>query len=283
VDGVSSGQTATGGAGKAGEPNLIVKIANITGRTATPFASTIVFLAGWELFARSGVVTPFLLPALSTVLVRVFEDVIGGELFILLGLTFYRALAGFLIGVVIAVPLGIMIARSRAFNWFFDPVISITNPTPKVAFLPIFMIWFGLGDPSKIISVILLVFYPMVIAAIGGTQSVDKQLVWSARSLGASEKEVLWQVILPAALPQIITGLQIAVPLALIVSIVAEFLMGGEGIGGKLLVAQRFADSPGVFAGIVEIAVSGAIVIKTLEYFRRRLLAWHPETSLTTA
>jgi ABC-type proline/glycine betaine transport system permease subunit len=181
--------------------------------------------------------------------------------------------------------LGIVCPKRRGDAFFAAGTkhISITNPTPKVAFLPIFMIWFGLGDPSKIISVILLVFYPMVIAAIGGTQSVDKQLVWSARSLGASEKEVLWQVILPAALPQIITGLQIAVPLALIVSIVAEFLMGGEGIGGKLLVAQRFADSPGVFAGIVEIAVSGAIVIKTLEYFRRRLLAWHPETSLTTA
>ena len=248
-----------------------------------PFASIIVFLAAWEVFARSGVVIPYLLPALSTILMQVYQDIIGGDLFIQLGLTLYRALTGFAIGALIAVPLGIFIARFRVFSWFFDPVISITNPVPKVAILPIFMIWFGLDDFSKIASVVLLVFYPMVIAAIGGTQSVDKQLIWSARSLGASERDVLRQVILPAALPQIITGIQIAIPLALIVSIVAEFLMGGEGIGGKLLFAQRRINSPGVFASIVEIAVAGAIIIKSLEYLRRRLLAWHPETNPTTA
>ncbi len=253
------------------------------GRRFIPFASILVFLTVWELFARAGVVIPYLLPALSTVLAHVYADIMGGDLFRQLGLTFYRAMTGFFIGAVIAIPLGIMIGRFRFFRWFFDPVISITNPVPKVAFLPIFMIWFGLGDVSKIASVILLVFYPMVIAAIGGTLSVDKQLIWSARSLGASERDLLRQIILPAALPQIITGMQIAVPLALIVSIVAEFLMGGEGIGGKLLFAQRRINSPGVFASIVEIALAGAILIKSLEYMRRRLLVWHPETKLTTA
>jgi ABC-type nitrate/sulfonate/bicarbonate transport system permease component len=253
------------------------------GRRVLPFASIIVFLATWEAFARTGIVIPYLLPALSTVLGQVYKDIAGGDLFVQLGLTLYRAGVGFLIGVVIAIPLGIFIARIRVFRWFFDPVISITNPVPKIAILPIFMIWFGLGDVSKIASVILLVFYPMVIAAIGGTQSVDKQLIWSARSLGASERDVLRQVILPAALPQIITGIQIAVPLALIVSIVAEFLMGGEGIGGKLLFAQRRINSPAVFASIVEIAVVGAIIIKSLEWGRRRLLAWHPESVPNTA
>lgn len=258
-------------------------VAALLGRTSLRFASVIVFFLSWEILARSGVIIPFLLPKFSTVMARVYEDILGGEVFILLGLTYYRALAGLAIAAVFGIPLGIMIARSRAFHWFFDPVISVTNPTPKVLFIPIFMLWFGLGDPSKIAVVILLAFYPIVIAAIGGTQSVDKHLIWSARGLGASERDVMWKVILPAAMPQIITGIQIAVPLALIVSILGEFIMGGQGIGGKLLIAQRFANSPSVFATIIEIALAGAMILKSIEYLRRRILSWHPETQVTTA
>ncbi len=86
------------------------------------------------------------------------------------------------------------------------------------------------------------------------TQGVDKELLWSARSLGASERQLLWEIILPAALPQILTGLQVALPISLIVAIVTEMLMGGAGLGGAMIAASRFANSPGVFAGIVEIA-----------------------------
>src|SRR5262249_13854844 len=102
-------------------------------------------------------------------------------------------------------------------------------------------------------------------------------LLWSARNMGAGDREVLWQVLLPAAFPQIMTGLQVALPIALIVAVVAEMLMGGYGLGGAMAHASRFADWRGVSAGIVEIAVVGYALVKAMTLVRRRLLLWHQE------
>jgi ABC-type nitrate/sulfonate/bicarbonate transport system permease component len=112
---------------------------------------------------------------------------------------------------------------------------------------------------------------------LAGLAGVERELIWSARNLGARELELLWQVMLPAALPQIMTGLQVALPLALIVAVVAEMQMGGYGLGGAMMTASRFADSRGVFAGIVEIAVVGFALVKAVAWLRLRLLAWHAE------
>jgi ABC-type nitrate/sulfonate/bicarbonate transport system permease component len=97
--------------------------------------------------------------------------------------------------------------------------------------------------------------------------------------MGASERQVLWQIMLPAAAPQVLTGLQVALPIALIVEIIAEMVMGGYGLGGAMMSASRFANSPGVFAGIVEIAVVGFLLIRAMAVLRRRLLSWHQETA----
>ena len=103
-----------------------------------------------------------------------------------------------------------------------------------------------------------------------------------ARNMGAKEHEIMWQVVLPAASPQILTGLQVALPISLIVAIIAEMVMGGYGLGGAMMGASRFANSPGVFAGIVEIAVVGYALIKIMALARRRLLVWHQETAERT-
>ena len=117
----------------------------------------------------------------------------------------------------------------------------------------------------------------MVTATIIGIRGVERELLWSARNMGANERELLWQIALPASLPQIITGLQVALPISLIVGIVCEMLMGGYGLGGAMMTSSRFADSRGVFAGIVEIAVVGYVLVKGMAIIRRRLLLWHQE------
>jgi taurine transport system permease protein len=240
--------------------------------------SVIALLIGWELLARSGAFTTFLLPPLSLVLERVWEDVTSGALLVNLGLTLYRAAIGFAVAAVGGIILGVLIARIPFMHWLFDPIVSVGFPMPKIAFLPVFMLWFGLYDVSKISMVIFDSIFPVIAATVAGTQAVEKVLVWSAQSLGAKDRAVLWQIVMPAALPQILTGLQIALPIALIVTIVCEMLMGGEGLGGAMIQASRFADSPGVFAGIFEIAVAGWAVIKGQEWARRKLLVWHQET-----
>lgn len=242
-----------------------------------PWLSVMAVAAAWELTARSGVVTPFMLPSLSVVVARIWSDAASGELVANLGLTLYRALAGFAIASAVGIPLGILIARSRPVRWFFDPIVSVGFPMPKIAFLPIVTLWLGFHDVSKITMIVFDAIFPIVTATIAGTAAVDREILWSARNLGASDRDLLREIIFPAALPEILTGLQVALPIALIVCIVAEMKMGGVGLGGAMITASRFAESPGVFAGIVEIAIVGYVLVKVMAAARRRLLLWHQE------
>jgi ABC-type nitrate/sulfonate/bicarbonate transport system permease component len=244
---------------------------------AARLAPIVALLAAWEIFARSGAVTPFMLPAPSAVAERIYDDALGGDLFINIGVTLYRALLGFAIAAVGGVVLGTAMARSTAARWFFDPIVSVGFPMPKIAFLPVVILWLGLYDVPKITMVVLDAIFPVVTATVAGIASVEKELLWSARNMGARDREMLWQILLPAALPQILTGLQVALPIALIVVVVTEMQMGGYGLGGAMMQASRFANSRGVFAGIVEIAVIGYGLVAAMAALRRRLLAWHQE------
>lgn len=248
-------------------------------RRIAPLLSIIALLVVWESVARSGAFSAFLLPSLGAIGERLLQEAISGEMFVKAAHTIYRAVVGFLLATAAAITIGVAMSRSRPLRWFFDPIVSVGFPMPKVAFLPIFMLWFGAYDLAKILLIAFAAFFTIAANVIAGTQGVDRQLIWSAQSLGASERRVLWTVILPAALPQVLTGLQIALPIAMIVAIVAEMLMGGVGLGGAMIHAQRFADSPGVFAGIVEIGAVGFLVLWTLRKVRARLLSWHHEAA----
>ena len=271
--------TASLSAAEADISHAAARRLNILFRGGAGMFSILVLLLAWEIFARSGRVTPFMLPPFSAVAERIYSDAAGGDLWRNLGLTMYRALTGFAIAAAGGVALGALMSRNRLVRWFFDPIISVGFPMPKIAFLPIIILWLGLYDVSKISIVVFDAIFPVVTATLAGIAAVDRELIWSARNMGASEREVVWQIALPAALPQILTGLQVALPIALIVAIVAEMAMGGYGLGGAMMTASRYANSPAVFAGIVEIAIVGYGLIKAMALMRRRLLAWHPETA----
>jgi ABC-type nitrate/sulfonate/bicarbonate transport system permease component len=257
-------------------------LAAAIGRRIGSLLPLIVLVLGWEALSRGGVVSTFLLPPLSAVLQRVWDDALSGDLTINLGMTLYRALTGFAIAGIGGVTLGILMTRNKFIGWFFDPIVSVGFPMPKIAFLPIFMLWLGLYDVSKISMATFNAIFPVIVATIAAAEGIDRQLLWSARSLGASERQLLREIILPAALPQIMTGLQVALPVSMIVTIVTEMLMGGQGLGGAMIAASRFADSPGVFAGIVEIAIAGLCLVKGIALLRRRLLIWHQEAQAPT-
>lgn len=200
--------------------------------------SIVLLAVAWEAFARSGAVTTFVLPPLSAVVSRIVTDAASGDLAINTGVTLFRALTGFAIAAVAGIALGLAMCRSALARWFFDPLVSIGFPMPKIAFLPVVILWLGVYDTSKIAMVVLDAIFPVVTATIIGINSVDRHLVWSARNMGATEREILRQVSLPAALPQIMTGLQVALPIALIVAIVAEMMMGGYGLGGGMMTGR---------------------------------------------
>ncbi len=255
---------------------------NAIGWGVARWIAIVVLVVAWEGLARSEVVTAFQLPPLTVVLETIYDDAVSGDLWVSLGLTLYRSLLGFAIAAVAGIGLGILIARIKAVRWFFDPIISVGFPMPKIAFLPIVVLWLGFHDISKISMVVFDAIFPVLTATIAATRGVERELIWSARSMGATPHETLREVVIPAALPEILTGLQVALPIALIVCIVAEMLTGGVGLGGSMMTASRFANSPGVFAGIVEIAVAGYLLLKGMALIRRRLLSWHHETHAPT-
>ena len=248
-------------------------------RSGAAVFSILSLLIGWELFARSGKVTMFMLPPFTVVARYIATDAVSGVLWINLGLTLYRAMIGFLIAAIVGIALATLMSRVKLLRWFFDPIISIGFPMPKIAFLPVIILWLGVYDVAKISIVVFDAIFPVVTATLAGITAVEKELLWSARNMGANEREMTWQVVLPAASPQILTGLQVALPIALIVEIIAEMVMGGYGLGGAMMSASRFANSAGVFAGIVEIAVVGFVLIKATAMLRRRLLVWHQEAT----
>ena len=240
-------------------------------------SSVLALLALWQAISNSGMVTPFQLPSFTRVLSRIWDDATAGDLWLNTAVTLYRALVSFAIAGVGGIVLGMAMSRVKLVHWFFDPLVSIGFPMPKIAFLPVIILWLGVYDTSKITMIVFDAIFPVIAATMIAIEGVERELIWSARNMGANERDLLWQIVLPAALPQIMTGLQVALPLSLIVAVVTEMLMGGYGLGGAMMTASRFANSPGVFAGIVEIAVVGYVLVKIMAVIRRRLLTWHPE------
>jgi ABC-type nitrate/sulfonate/bicarbonate transport system permease component len=246
-------------------------------RWLTRSGSLLVLLIAWLLAAAAGLFSPYLLPAPVAVLARLAEDARSGALGQQMLITFSHALAGFAIAAALGTALGIVMVRLRPARWFFDPIVSLGFPMPKIAFLPIVLLWLGPGGGTDIAIVAASSLFPITGAAAAGAEGVDKTLLWSAESLGTGRAALLWRIVLPAAVPQIVTGLQIGLPIALITEIVAEMMLGSDGLGGAMLQSMRFADSPGVFSGIVAIGVLGYAAVWAMEVLRGRLLRWHPE------
>ena len=243
------------------------------------FGSIAVLLAVWEIVGQSGWVDPFLLPTLSDVIVRGASEIATGGLLELTAITLYRTVFAFFLAAVIGVSIGVGMSVSSWMRWFWDPIVSFLFPIPKIALMPIFVLWFGVFDTSKILMTTVACIVPIISATHLGTRNIDKYLIWSARALGTSQRQLFWKVVAPAALPSILTGLQIAFPITLIVSIVTEMVTGGRGLGGYMIYSARFGESDKVFVGIFLTGVIGIALLEGFAWLRRRLLVWHSETS----
>ncbi len=200
-------------------------------------------LGAWQITAMAHVFSDFLLPSLSEVLLRLYHDLVSGDLIRGIELTLIRTFIGFAMAAAGGVVIGVAIARIPVARWFFDPLVSVGLPMPKVAFLPIFMLWFGVFDVSKVLMIAFSAIFPVIVESWAGTQNIDKYMSWSALSLGVGPRRFLWEIALPAALPQVFTGLQVALPISLIVAIICEMQMGGQGLGGSIMThaLRRFA------------------------------------------
>ena len=145
--------------------------------------------------------------------------------------------------------------------------------------MPIFILWFGFDVLPKVLMVGLNCMIPIISATYLGARSIDKYIVWSARSLGTAEHKLFFKIVVPAAAPQVISGLQIALPQALIIGIVTEMLTGGDGLGSYMIRGVRFSDSETAFAGLLAMLFTGLVYMQLAALLRRRLLRWHAEAA----
>jgi NitT/TauT family transport system permease protein len=240
----------------------------------------VVVLGAWELAARRRWIDPFFFGQPSGVWKQLREwaenGTAQGSLWTQIGVTVKETVYGFVIGVLLGVGCGILLARIRLANDVFGPYIKIFNSFPRIVFGSILTIWLGLGTASKVWLAVILVFFVVFFNAYQGVREADSGLVSNARLLGASRWRVLWDVILPSALSWIITSLHVALGFALIGAIVGEFLGASQGLGLMISTAQSTFNPNGVFAAMLILAIVALLIEALMTIVERSLLKWRP-------
>jgi ABC-type nitrate/sulfonate/bicarbonate transport system permease component len=225
----------------------------------------------WEASGRADLLPNYIV-APSAILQSFSTMLVNGEIYSHTRDSLYRASTGLLIGSFSGVTMGLLAGVFRPIENFYDPIISLTYPVPKIAILPILFAWLGIGNLSKITIITIAVFYPMFIAAFYGAKSVSKVHVWSARNMGATRSNIFWKIIVPTALPQIFTGLRVALALSLVVMIAAELVVSNTGLGFLVVQAEAGLRFDIMYVAIVVTAFIGFLSDRALLIARRRVL-----------
>ena len=235
----------------------------------------IALFAAWQLVSSLGLLSKKLLPSFIDVMVALGAFVGSGEFLPHTRASLARAGAGLLIAVIVGVALGILMARIRLIERAVEPVLLLVYPLPKPALIPLFMIWLGIGDFSKVTVIALACLLPVVIAAHNGARSVDTMLLWSARARGTSESRMLWRVIMPSALPEIAAGVRTAIAVAIIVLVSSEFISSEAGLGFLIFSYGGVGAEDHMLAVVVFLALLGYLLDRLYVMALRRVLAWH--------
>ena len=229
----------------------------------------------WQVASMSGLLPPAVLPAFSDVVAALGGLVASGEIFPDTAASFLRAGAGFFIAVVLGISLGLLMARVRAVQRAVEPILLLIYPVPKPALIPLFMVWLGIGDVSKITVIALSCLLPIVVSTFNGARSIDEMLLWSARARGTSERRLLWRVVLPSALPQIATGVRTAIAIAIVVLVSSEFISAEHGLGYLIFAYGGVGADDAMLAVILYLTALGYLLDRAYVAGLRRLMAWH--------
>jgi NitT/TauT family transport system permease protein len=237
-------------------------------------ATPLVILAlAWEAAARSGLVSDYALPSLSSIAVT-FVNLAASDLSYHTARSIWRGALAFAAAVPLGMAAGILIAWFLPVRIVLKPILQCLYPMPKSALIPLTIIWIGIGDASKISLIFLGTLVPIVMSAFNGARGVDQTLLWTARSLGASERQVLWEIVVPAALPEIMNGIRTAIALCFILMVSAELIIANDGIGYLINLLGEAGDYAGMFAGVITISAIGFATDRGFVALTRWLLAW---------
>ncbi len=243
--------------------------------------AAVLFLGGWEAAARSETIDPFFFGMPTGIVTQLWtwisEGTSQGPLWLQIATTLQEAVLGFLVGVAFGIVLGVTLGRNRLLADVFEPYIHIANSIPRIVLGSIFIIWFGLGLPSKVALAVVLVFFVVFFNAFQGVREVDRNLIANARILGASAWRVFTDVIMPSAMTWIIASLHISFGFAIVGAIVGEYLGAQHGIGLMIATAQGTFNPNGVYAAMLLLAVIALIAEALMTWLEQVLIRWRPK------
>ncbi len=232
----------------------------------------IVLVVIWEIACRAFQVPSYLVPAPSAIAEKLYEkrDLYLGHTWV----TLYETLAGFALAVVIGVVAAALIVVVPSVRDVVMPLLLIAQIVPKVAIAPILLIWFGYGLLPKVIIAFLVAFFPIVVNVASGLAAVERELLDLGRSLEATRWQIFWKFRMPTALPELFSGMKIAITLAVIGAVIGEFVGGNRGLGYLILVANQDLDTPLAFAALLVLSVAGILLYGMIELAERLLIPW---------
>ena len=228
----------------------------------------------WEWGSRSGVIPALVLPAPSEALDAFMDLVNSGNLWLHVSASVQRLVLGFAAGFGLGLVVGTMIGLSSLARAGLSPLVAAIFPIPKIALLPLFIIWFGIGEGSKVATILFGCFFPTVIATYGGIDNVDRTLIRMGQSFGLSRIDIIRKIVMPAALPAILSGMRIAASIAIILLVAAEMIGAEYGIGAYVLLAGNLMATDQLIAGVAMLSVLGLTVNWLITLAERRFLAW---------
>ena len=228
----------------------------------------------WEIGARTGLISTLALPPLSAVLAAWVDLVRDGELITNGAASLWRAAAGLLLAIGIGGVLGIVMAWWRPVNVLLGPLVEMFYPMPKSALIPVTVLWLGFGNGSKILLILLGCMLPVTIGAFNGARSSEQALVWSARSMGASRLRMLWDVVVPSALPELLNGIRTALALSFILLVSSELIAAQQGFGYLIGFLGASGTYDAMFAVVLTVALLGFIADRIYLLVMQRMLRW---------
>jgi NitT/TauT family transport system permease protein len=238
----------------------------------------IILVGSWQFLASRKIIDPFFFSSPSLIVEHMIDWFVNGTtqgpLYIHFLVTFEETIISFVLGVVLGVIAGYALGMSEILSVIFGPYIQMFNALPRVVLAPIFILWLGLGMSSKIALGVTLTFFIVFFNAFQGVREVDRNLVNNARLLGANKRQLARHVILPSALPWILSSLHTSFGFALVGAVVGEFIGATEGLGFLISQAQGAFDTTGVFAGMVLLSITALIADKLVSNLEKRFIAW---------
>lgn len=241
------------------------------------FISPIVFvflIVVWEVGSRTGIISPLVLPAPSEAFEAFRQLFESGRLWQHLSASFYRLIVGWSVGTILGVSVGLLIALFSVARAGLSPLVSAIFPIPKIALLPLFIIWFGIGEGSKVATILFGTFFPTVIATYGGVDNVDRTLIRMGQSFGLSWFSIVRKIIIPGALPAILSGFRISASIAIILLVAAEMIGAEFGIGAYILLAGSLMATDQLIAGVAILSTMGLCVAWLIGKAERYFLRW---------